>query len=84
MSVPISPHPKRLELPVRIAVLRLTEPQTTSRRRYHLRFTLGPPSGQNQEPRLPESRDASAHRIGAERRTRFLLSRSGRGEEQTR
>ena len=34
------PYTKRLELPVRIAVPRLTEPPTTSRRRYHLLSTL--------------------------------------------
>ena len=32
-------HPKRLELLVRIAVPRITEPPTTSRRRYHLQST---------------------------------------------
>ena len=32
-------HPKRLELPVRIAMPRLTEPPTTSRRLYHLPST---------------------------------------------
>ena len=43
-------HPKRLELPVKSAVLRITEPPITSRRRYHLPCTQAHQTGQNQEP----------------------------------
>ena len=44
------PYTKRLELPVRIAVPRLTEHPTTSRRRYDLLSTVAHRTGQNQEP----------------------------------